>query len=211
MITHDDIWRAIETIARERNMSVSALAKKAGLDPTSFNKSKRVSLSGRPRWPSTESMARVLDAAEMTLRDLADIVEFGSQRESFVEVPVVTLEQLGATGFDAFGFPFIGSFESEPLPNSGEAGAFIVEGGETPPSPMFSFQKLIVSPSRSFRRGDLVLLRTSKGDVFLGRFVVKLKTTTELKLVANDESAVIVNSDILWSGRVLWLTPRPGQ
>ena len=48
--------------------SASGLAKRAGLDPTSFNKSKRVTGEGRPRWPSTESLAKVLEATGASLR-----------------------------------------------------------------------------------------------------------------------------------------------
>ena len=47
-------------IAERYGFSASGLAKKAGLDPTSFNPSKRNGPDGRPRWPTTESIARVL-------------------------------------------------------------------------------------------------------------------------------------------------------
>lgn len=206
MITHDDIWRAIETIARERNLSVSALAKKAGLDATSFNKSKRFGVGGRERWPSTESLTKVLDVAEMTLRDLADIIEFGSQREGFVEVPIVKFGDLGGPDFDALGLPVMGSFTRTPLPCSGEVGAFIVIGDDDPPHPLRPFQKLIVAPSKSFRRGDVVLARQSNGNLILGTFVDHLKHTIEVKSLADEASFVVVNSDIVWLGRVLWLT-----
>ena len=57
MYTHRDIWRAIDRLAQTFGYSPSGLAKQAGLDPTSFNKSKRQSADGKPRWPSTESIA----------------------------------------------------------------------------------------------------------------------------------------------------------
>ena len=58
-MTHEDVWRAIENFAMERNMSCSGLAKCSGLDPTTFNKSKRWSKQGQPRWPSTNSISNV--------------------------------------------------------------------------------------------------------------------------------------------------------
>ena len=67
MLSHDQIWAAIDSLAARYGMSASGLAKKAGLDPTTFNKSKRVSPDGRQRWPSTESVAKVLEATGATL------------------------------------------------------------------------------------------------------------------------------------------------
>ena len=62
MMRHDDIWRAIDALAAEHGLSASGLARKAGLDPTAFNPSKRIGADGRARWPSTESVAKVLAA-----------------------------------------------------------------------------------------------------------------------------------------------------
>ena len=60
MLTHNQIWTAIDRLAARAKLSPSGLAKKAGLDPTTFNKSKRVTPEGRQRWPSTESVAKAL-------------------------------------------------------------------------------------------------------------------------------------------------------
>ena len=43
MLTHKQVWSALDALAERHSMSVSALAKIAGLDPTTFNKSKRES------------------------------------------------------------------------------------------------------------------------------------------------------------------------
>ena len=75
MFTHKQIWAAIDAIAEARGLSVSALAKKAGLDASALNLSKRVSPDGHMRWPSTETLSRILAAADMDLRALADIVD----------------------------------------------------------------------------------------------------------------------------------------
>ncbi|MDB5536305.1 MAG: helix-turn-helix transcriptional regulator, partial [Devosia sp.] len=62
MLSHRAIWDGIDALARRQGHSVSALAKLAGLDATAFNVSKRVSKDGRERWPSTESISKILDA-----------------------------------------------------------------------------------------------------------------------------------------------------
>ena len=70
-MTHESIWKAIEDFANEHNMSCSGLAKTSGLDATTFNKSKRWSKDGKPRWPSTHSLAKVLSALGTNMDDFA--------------------------------------------------------------------------------------------------------------------------------------------
>ncbi|MBO5946665.1 MAG: helix-turn-helix transcriptional regulator [Alphaproteobacteria bacterium] len=68
-MTHNDVWYAIDIFAKEHKMTCSGLAKYSGLDPTSFNKSKRWSKYGQPRWPSTGSIAKILNATGASLSD----------------------------------------------------------------------------------------------------------------------------------------------
>jgi phage repressor protein C with HTH and peptisase S24 domain len=75
MFTHAQIWAAIDAIAETQGISVSGLAKKTGLDPTAFNRSKRVGRDGRAHWPSTETLSRVLTVSGMDLRAFADIID----------------------------------------------------------------------------------------------------------------------------------------
>ncbi len=84
MLSHDDIWNALDRLAAAFGYSPSGLAKQAGLDPTSFNKSKRVSPDGKPRWPSTESIAKVLSVTGATMSEFITLVEqdaSGSKRK----------------------------------------------------------------------------------------------------------------------------------
>ena len=62
MLTHEQVWSALDRLAERAGLTTSALAKRAGLDPTTFNKSKRITPEGRERWPSTESVAKSLPA-----------------------------------------------------------------------------------------------------------------------------------------------------
>lgn len=71
---HEDVWRALDALAAEYGLSASGLARKAGLDPTAFNPSKRLGADGRARWPSTESIAKVLEAVGARMEDFAALV-----------------------------------------------------------------------------------------------------------------------------------------
>lgn len=73
-VTHESVWAAIETIALRNGLSVSGLAGLAGLDSTAFNNSKRHS-SGRPRWPSTETVSKVLEVSGLTFGEFGALVD----------------------------------------------------------------------------------------------------------------------------------------
>ena len=72
-MTHDDVWRAIDEFATGQNLSCSGLAKCGGLDPTAFNRSKRYSRTGQPRWPSTQSISKILAA---TGKDITEFLKY---------------------------------------------------------------------------------------------------------------------------------------
>ena len=77
MLTHAQIWNAIDRLAARSKMTASGLAKKSGLDPTTFNKSKRITPEGRPRWPSTESVAKALAATNTKVDTFVTLITDG--------------------------------------------------------------------------------------------------------------------------------------
>ncbi len=100
MISHRNIWHAIDALAERKGLSVSALARLAGLDPTSFNPSKRTSKDGRERWPSTESLAKILAATEEDMDSF--LVGGGVYTQPDIHeqpIPLLGFAQAGAGGF----------------------------------------------------------------------------------------------------------------
>jgi phage repressor protein C with HTH and peptisase S24 domain len=74
-MTHESIWKAIENFAHEHKMSCSGLAKNSGLDATTFNRSKRWSKEGQPRWPSTLSISKILSSTGSNIEDFAKFIQ----------------------------------------------------------------------------------------------------------------------------------------
>ena len=74
-MTHDQVWKAIENFAVANRMSCSGLAKNSGLDPTTFNRSKRYSKEGQPRWPSTQSISKILSATGSGIEDFTKYID----------------------------------------------------------------------------------------------------------------------------------------
>src|SRR3569832_2601970 len=109
MLSSSAIWDAIDSLAARHGFTPSGLAKLAGLDATAFNRSKRVSRDGRERWPSTESIAKLLEATGESFDAFLSAGGAYMQASSpptGARVPLLGLAQAGAGGFfDAAGFP----------------------------------------------------------------------------------------------------------
>jgi phage repressor protein C with HTH and peptisase S24 domain len=82
LLTHEQIWSALDRLAARASLSPSGLARRAGLDPTTFNKSKRVTADGRERWPSTESVAKALAAADASIDTLVELMGDGVRHDT---------------------------------------------------------------------------------------------------------------------------------
>src|SRR5580693_3370448 len=106
MLTHAQVWSAIDRLAERAGLSASGLARRAGLDPTTFNKSKRVTPEGRARWPSTESLSKALQATGTPLDIFVQLIDPTGRATSARTVPLIGLAQASGGGhFDDSGFP----------------------------------------------------------------------------------------------------------
>src|SRR6201990_2707710 len=171
---HEDIGRALDTLAAENGLSASGLAKRSGLDATTFNPSKRTMPDGRARWPSTESVAKVLDATGASLESFTSLVSGAralasgaGARSMSRRVPLIGLAQAGGEGyFDDGGYPVGGSWDEVSLPEIADPNAYALEISGDSMEPVYRDGDLvIVAPSAPIRRGDRVVVRVADGQV----------------------------------------------
>jgi phage repressor protein C with HTH and peptisase S24 domain len=87
MLTHGQVWGALDRLAERAGLSPSGLARRSGLDPTTFNKSKRVTPDGRERWPSTESLAKALAATGSSIDTFVQLI--GDHGRGVQSVPLL--------------------------------------------------------------------------------------------------------------------------
>jgi phage repressor protein C with HTH and peptisase S24 domain len=207
MLSHDRIWIAVDALAARYGMTASGLAKKAGLDPTSFNKSKRTSAEGRDRWPSTESVAKILRATGATLEDFLRLVEPGAElRRSMI--PLIGMTQAGAGKmFTDEGLPTSGpGWDEIDFPDFGQEKVFGLEVTGDSMLPLYrDGDILIVSPTASVRKGDRVVVRTTAGEVTAKELKRRTAKTLELRSL-NPEHAdrLIPMEEVAWVARVMW-------
>ncbi len=213
ILSHERIWSALDALAREHALSASGLARRAGLDPTAFNKSKRRSADGRARWPSTESLAKVLDATGATLEDLLGLIsgQQGETQRPAAErasgIPLLGLAQAGAGGyFDDAGFPSGQGWDMVEFPGAANRPVYALTVHGESMLPLYRHgDVLIVEPGAAVHRDDRVVVKTAQGEVMakiLHRSASGLMTLRSFN--PDHPDRVVNNAEIEWVARVVW-------
>ncbi len=207
MFTHQDIWDGLDRLAKTYSTSPSGLAKQAGLDPTTFNKSKRKTAQGKDRWPSTESLAKVLSVLNMNFEDFAVLASQTPHRGP--AIPVIGLAQAGSAGFfDDAGFPVGGGWDEVRVPDIKDDNVYALEIAGDSMSPVLRHgDKILVAPNASVRRGDRVVVKTLSGEVMAKELKRMGSHNIELTSLNPDyDDRQIKRSDVLWIARIVWVS-----
>lgn len=209
MLSHHQIWTAIDALATRHDLSTSALARKAGLDPTTFNPSKRIAPDGRPRWPSTESIAKALDATGDSLDSFMDIVARAGQDVATPPrrlIPLLGFAQAGTGGFfDDGGFPVGNGWDEVAFPGDDERFYALEISGDSMLPLYRDGDIIIVSPGARLRRGDRVVVRTFEGEVMAKELKRETAKTIELRsLNPAHPDRIIDRTQIASLARVVW-------
>jgi len=208
---HEEIWRALDALAAEAGMSASGLARRAGLDATTFNPSKRRMPDGRARWPSTESLAKALDAAGASLETFAHLVSGGraipTPHPPARRIPLIGLAQAGSDGFfgDA-GYPVGAGWDEVGIPEVGDAHAYALEiSGESMEPVYRDGDMIVVSPAAPIRRGDRVVVRTMRGEAMAKQLVRRSARRIELRSLNPEHPDFNFDlAEVAWMHRIIW-------
>lgn len=211
MLSHDRIWSAIDALAARHGFSPSGLARRAGLDPTSFNKSKRFAADGRARWPSTESVSKVLEATSTSLEAFTALVSPPPEGAKAARrtVPLLGSAQAGSHGyFDDAGFPAGQGWDEIELPPGTDEAVYALEVSGQSMMPLYrEGDYLIVSPGQEARRGDRVVVRTRSGEVMAKTLQRRTARTVELSSFNPDyPDRQFAVDEIEWMARILWVS-----
>ena len=207
MLRHQDVWRAIDRLAAEYGYSASGLARRAGLDPTTFNISKRIARDGKPPWPTTESISKILVATNSTMGQFVTLLSDGVEGGVVHRIPVIGYAQTGRQGyFDDAGYPTGNGWDEVDFPNIGDSHAYALEISGDSMQPVYrDGDTIIVSPQANVRRGDRVVVRTKAGEILAKQLVRQTANRIELHSInkAHDD-VTIAAEDIDWMARIVW-------
>lgn len=209
MLTHQQIWGAIDALAKRHQLSPSALAKKAGLDPTALNKSKRVGRDDKLRWPSTESLAKILHVTNCSLEEFVKLL-----------APEKTISKT-----DGQYPPLEGFSEAQTAPLIDGQSSAVRNAPETigwpdyPPAHAFAIKIsgddmepfyregdiLLISKSANISPGDRIIIKLKSGNIvgkiFTGKNTNGIECTPFGK---NAPSAFTAHEQIDWVARIIW-------
>src|SRR5216684_2729021 len=205
MLTHDQVWTALDRLAERAGLSASGLARKSGLDPTTFNKSKRITADGRERWPSTESVAKALAATGSSIDTFVQLI--GDTARTARSVPLLGFAQAGAGGyFDDGGFPTGKGWDEVALPSVNDEHAYALEiAGDSMKPAYRDGDVIVVSPGSPIRRGDRVVVKTKDGEVMVKELKRRTAKTLELSsLNPNHVDRTLAAADVAWIARIVW-------
>lgn len=210
MFTHPQVWDGIDRLAKEKGWSPSRLAREAGLDPTTFNKSKRHTNQAKPRWPSTESLAKILDATSTSLESfvalMSDRPVQGRSRPSERLRCANFSEACQQELFDGSGFPIGSQWDEIDFPGLADDHAFALEIQGHDMLPFYNDgDVLIISPNTSVRRNDRVVLRTVRQTLELG--TLARRSAQRVELHRFDETKTTTTfpvKDVFWLSRIIW-------
>lgn len=211
MLTHKQIWAAIDALAARYSMSASGLARKSGLDATTFNPSKRIADDGKKRWPSTESVSKVLAATGASLEEFVSLIvpkPKGGAAAASRTVPLLGLAQAGAKGyFDDAGFPAGSGWDQIDYPGATDQQAYALEVSGDSMLPLYRpGDILVVAPTAQVRKGDRVVVKTRNGEVMAKTLSKKTAKKVELQsLNPAYPPRTLDVADIDWMGRILWV------
>lgn len=206
MLSHSDIWNAVDRLADRAGLSASGLAKKAGLDPTTFNKSKRITPEGRPRWPSTESIAKSLQATGFTVDTFVSLItdRGGASTQA---IPLIGLAEAGTGGyFDDGGFPAGKGWDEIAFPSVNDEHAYALEISGNSMEPAYRDGTIImVSPAAPIRRGDRVVVKTKNGEVMAKELKRRTAKSIELRSFNPEHKERTLSvEDVIWIARIMW-------
>jgi len=207
MLTHAQVWSAIDRLAARSGLSASGLARRAGLDPTTFNKSKRITPEGRARWPSTESIAKALAATGTPMDAFVELIAAGGEGTAGRAVPLLGFAEAGAGGyFDDGGFPVGEGWDKIAFPHLTDEHAYALEVSGQSMEPAYrDGDVIIVSPAAPIRRGDRVVVKTRGGEVMVKELKRRTAKSVELRsLNIAHGDRVIAAADVLWIARIVW-------
>ncbi|PCJ59380.1 MAG: DNA-binding protein [Rhodospirillaceae bacterium] len=209
MLRHSDIWTAIDSFARAHGLSPSGLARRAGLDSTTFNKSKRTSREGKLRWPSTESISKILAAMDCSFGDFL-IYLGGDAAEGLAQrVPVIGFAEAGDQGFfDDAGYPTGCGWDETVFPKSRDPHAYALEISGDSMQPIYRDGDIVVvSPQANIRRGDRVVLKTKEGEVLAKE--LKRQSSKQIELLSLNRAygdRIIPIENVEWMARIVWVS-----
>ena len=202
---YEQVWNAVDNLAKVNGLSPSGLAKKAGLDSTTFNKSKRIRNDGNKRWPSLESINKIITACNISFDQFYSLGVDGSNVEVQSIIPYTRASKLGMNVNLNKKELDTALWEKIRFPDSKDnIYAINLDTNDFEPYyPMSTM--LIVSKNSEIRSGDKVVIIMQNEEVLVKQFIKRTARTIELKdICLKGKETDVKIGDVKLINRILW-------
>lgn len=199
MITQNTFWGVLDAVAERNGMALSTLGKRIGMDKTSLLPSKRV-VNGEMRWPSTKTLADVLNGMNVSVDEFAGILT--GRKISFNEkLPAITLSSVMAgRAYRKDGEKNDSAWEAIEHPMAEAMDVWVLIVDRAMPG-LKEGSKMFLRDNTEIRSGDTVLVASEN---FSG--IAKMRrmtaTTTAVTSTANNEEILIPSNEVRHISRV---------
>ncbi len=202
---YEQVWDAVDKLARAHGLSPSGLAKKAGLDATTFNKSKRIRPDGKKRWPSLDSINKILDACNVTFEQFYSLIDKGLTPEMMNAVPYINYSRLGSEKEIRDNRLVTDGWKRMHFPDA-SSNLYAIDIDVSDFEPFFkNGSAIIVAKNSEIRKNDRIVVILKNGDILIKEFVHRTPSTLVLCDLADSRKEMNVNLvDIELINRILW-------
>lgn len=201
---YENVWDAVDKLAKKHGLSPSGLAKLAGLDATTFNKSKRMRPDGKKRWPSLDSINRLLEIFNISFEQFYALSAGEDDKENG-SIPFIKLSELPAQITPDMKKIVSHNWNKVLFPDFKDA-LYAIEVDHNNFSPFYRIGTLlVVSENSDIRKSDRVIIYLKNGEIKISEFIRR----TPSKLIIGDinqplSEEVIAISQISLINRIVW-------
>lgn len=201
---YETIWNSVDKLARSKGLSPSGLAKLAGLDATTFNKSKRIRPDGKKRWPSLDSVNKLLEVCNISFEQFYNLGCDEEETESGT-IPFIKLSQLGNNPQIEDKFLKTSTWNKVIFPDAREI-FYAAEIDTNDYLPLYrNGSMIILSGNSDIRKGDRVAIFLENNKLILKEFVRRTPAhlvVTDLNNPKDEDNIAIAGVKLI--NRILW-------
>ena len=201
---YEQVWDAVDKLAKLHGLSPSGLAKKAGLDATTFNKSKRTRNNGKQRWPSLDSINKILEACNISFEQFYQLIDEDLAIKP-AGIPFITYSELAKNYHIDASKLVTDKWEKAQFPD-GTLNLYAINLDTSEFEPMYrKGNTLIATKDPEIRKADRVIVLLNNKNIIIKEF--KHRTTSAIVfadlLNPNHEIQVKIN-EIKLINRIVW-------
>lgn len=201
---YEQVWNAVDKLASSQGLSPSGLAKKAGLDATTFNKSKRIRPDGKKRWPSLDSINKILEVSGITFEQFYNLAEGESAVKFTPSIPFIKFTQLNKQPRIQNKELHTGTWNKIRFPDSKDK-LYAIDLDNEDFAPLYRYGTLVIASKNSeIRRRDRIIIVDINGQLDIKEFIRRTASSLEVVDINSGLEASVNLSDIKLVNRIVW-------